>query len=679
MTAVPEPPTDARPRVRRRTMAVTGLVGAAIGLTCAGFVGARLASQWAEVRDAVADASYGWIGAALVCAAAGMSWIALCWRRALALSGAVPAAATWWPGTTRARSASTCPAACGRYWAGASWPGVAACARSRAYPSVGLSLVALYLAALGVAAVLVPLDLAEQAESPAALALLVLLPLGLGVLHPRVLGWARDHVARLTGRGADVVIPPWGATVRLVVSYVPAWLCIWAATWCCARALMPDPPVLRTGIATTLSWTAGFVAVPVPAGAGVREAVFVAASGLPAGLGATIAVGSRLVFLVVDIAGAVLTGPRRHRGSSVDSGRVPPGLTAAPGLGRRRAPDDTAADDTTVTTDTDDLARRLAQGDRRALARSITLVESTRRRPTGRGRRAARRRAAARRAARCASASAARPGVGKSTFIDELGSHLTAAGHRVAVLAVDPSSRRSGGSIMGDKTRMERLARDQAAFIRPSPSGGTLGGVARRTREACCCARPPVSTSCSSRRSASASPRPWSPTWSTASSCWPPPGGGDELQGIKRGIMELADVIVVNKADGDLEPAARRAVADYRHAVHLLRAKHPGWAVPVVAASALRGAGVDDVWGQIERFEAHLRADGGLDRLRAGQAVEWMWAEVREQLFDHFAHDPAVAGRTAETEADVRAGRLSPTTGAHDLLTAHGLPERDEP
>jgi len=334
MTAVPEPPTDARPRVRRRTMAVTGLVGAAIGLTCAGFVGARLASQWAEVRDAVADASYGWIGAALVCAAAGMSWIALCWRRALALSGAVPSrrhvVAWYYAGEI------------GKYVPGGVWPVLGrgelarrgGIARTRAYPSVGLSLVALYLAALGVAAALVPLDLAEQAESPAALALLVLLPLGLGVLHPRVLGWARVHVARLTGRGADVVIPPWGATVRLVVSYVPAWLCIWAATWCCARALMPDPPVLRTGIATTLSWTAGFVAVPVPAGAGVREAVFVAASGLPAGLGATIAVGSRLLFLVVDIAGAVLTGPW-HRGSSVDSGRVPPGLTAAPGLDRR--------------------------------------------------------------------------------------------------------------------------------------------------------------------------------------------------------------------------------------------------------------------------------------------------------------------------------------------------------
>jgi uncharacterized membrane protein YbhN (UPF0104 family) len=185
--------------------------------------------------------------------------------------------------------------------------------RHRAYPSVGLSLVSLYLAALAVASVLVPLDLAQQSESPAALALVALLPLGLGALHPRVLTWARDLMVRLTGRGADIVVPPWRDTVGLVASYVPAWLLMWAATWCTARALLPDPSVLRIGVATTLSWTAGFVAVPVPAGAGVREAVFVAASGLPAGLGATIAVGSRLVFLVVDVAGAALTTPWHRR------------------------------------------------------------------------------------------------------------------------------------------------------------------------------------------------------------------------------------------------------------------------------------------------------------------------------------------------------------------------------
>lgn len=331
MAAVPGAPTDDRPRARWRTLALGGLGGAAVGVVCAGFVGARLASQWADVREAVADASYGWILAALAGAAAGMSWIAVGWRRALALSGDVPGrrhvVAWYFAGEV------------GKYVPGGVWPVVGrgelarrgGIGRGRAYPSVGLSLAALYLAGLAVAAVLVPLDLAEQAESPAVLAPLALLPLGLGALHPRLLGWGRDHLVRLTGRGADVVVPPWGATVRLVVGYVPAWLCIWAATWCCARALMPDPPVLRIGIATTLSWAAGFAAVPVPAGAGVREAVFLAASGLPAGLGATIAVGSRLVFLLVDVAGAVLTGPW-HRRRSLDSGRASTGLAPAPGL-----------------------------------------------------------------------------------------------------------------------------------------------------------------------------------------------------------------------------------------------------------------------------------------------------------------------------------------------------------
>jgi uncharacterized membrane protein YbhN (UPF0104 family) len=300
----------------RRAVAASALVGAAIGLVCVAFVVQRMVSQWSEVRGQVADASWGWVAAALAFAAAGMTWIAGGWRRAMALSGPVPrrrrAVAWYYAGEI------------GKYVPGGVWPVLGrgelarrgGVPRARAYPSVALSLAALYLAALAVAAVLVPLDLAKQSESPAALALLALLPAGLAALHPRVLTWARGHAARLTGRAVDIVVPPWGATVRLVVSYVPAWLFIWAATWCTARALVPDPPVLRTGIATTLSWTAGFAAVPVPAGAGVREAVFVATSGLPAGLGATVAVGSRLAFLVVDVAGVVLTAPWHRRASA---------------------------------------------------------------------------------------------------------------------------------------------------------------------------------------------------------------------------------------------------------------------------------------------------------------------------------------------------------------------------
>jgi uncharacterized membrane protein YbhN (UPF0104 family) len=306
-------------------MALSAVVGAVIGLTCVAFVVDRMTSQWADVRDQVADASVGWIVAAVVCAAGGMTWIAGCWRRAMGLSGPPPG--------RRRTIAWYYAGEIGKYVPGGLWPVLGrgelarrgGVPRGRAYPSVGLSLVALYLAALGVASVLVPLDLAEQSESPAALAMLALLPLGLLALHPRVLTWARDRLVRLTGRGADIVIPPWRATIGLVVSYVPAWLFIWAATWCVARALLPDPPVLRIGIATTLSWTAGFVAVPVPAGAGVREAVFVAASGLPAGIGATIAIGSRLAFLVVDVAGLALTSPwhRRTTGGATATGESP--------------------------------------------------------------------------------------------------------------------------------------------------------------------------------------------------------------------------------------------------------------------------------------------------------------------------------------------------------------------
>jgi LAO/AO transport system kinase len=322
-------------------------------------------------------------------------------------------------------------------------------------------------------------------------------------------------------------------------------------------------------------------------------------------------------------------------------------------------------------------AEGLRSGDRRALARSITLVESTR--PD-------------RRAEAAVlldevlphTGSAVRvgisgtPGAGKSTFIDELGTRLTGAGHRVAVLAVDPSSRRSGGSIMGDKTRMERLARDPRAFIRPSPSGGSLGGVARRTREAgLLCEAAGFDVVLVETVGVGQS----EVAVADMVDCFvlvAAPGGGDELQGIKRGIMELADVVVVNKADGDLAPAARRAVADYRHAVHLLRPKHAGWAVPVVAASALEGTGIDEVWAEVERLADHLRSGGALDALRADQAVAWLWAEMRERLVDAFRHDERVAERLATVEADVRAGRLSPTTAAHELLAAHGVEERDE-
>jgi hypothetical protein len=322
-------------------MLLPALVGGAIGLTCLAFVVGRIATQWGVVRDDVAGASAGWLVLALILAVAGMTWVASCWRRALTLLGHRP--------PRRRTIAWYFAGEIGKYVPGTVWPVLGrgelarrgGVPRRRAYPSVGLSLVAWYLAALAVASVLVPMDLAEQAESPAALALLALLPLGVAALHPAVLTRLRDLVVRLTGHGADIAIPPWRKTVTLVACYVPAWLFIWAATWCVAGALLPDPPVLRIGIATTLSWTAGFVAVPVPAGAGVREAVFVASAGLPTGLGATIAVGSRLVFVLADLLGLAVTAPWHRRA---------PASEPTASAGARGDQSGSAAIDTVVTT-----------------------------------------------------------------------------------------------------------------------------------------------------------------------------------------------------------------------------------------------------------------------------------------------------------------------------------------
>jgi glycosyltransferase 2 family protein len=288
-------PTSGPPARRFRWVALPTVVGVVLALVCLGFVAATLVSQWSEVRDRIADASPGWLVLAVVCAAAAMTWIAWCWEDALGLLGHRPG--------RRRVIAWYYSGEIGKYVPGGVWPvvGRGELARrggvpaSRAYPSVALSLATLYLAGLVVAAVLVPLDLAA--------------------LHPAVLGRARSVVVRFSGRGGDVPLPEWRATVAVIVRYVPAWLFIWAATWLVARALVPDPPVLRIGIATTLSWAAGFAAVPVPAGAGIREAVFVASAGMAGGVAATVAVASRLAFVLVDAAGLVLTA-HWHRASA---------------------------------------------------------------------------------------------------------------------------------------------------------------------------------------------------------------------------------------------------------------------------------------------------------------------------------------------------------------------------
>jgi hypothetical protein len=299
---------EARNVARRRWIALSTAMGVALGAVSAAFVIAAVTSRWSEVRDEVAHARPGWLVGGLVLATAAMVWIARCWARALTLVGEREAA------TPRRVVAWYFAGEIGKYLPGGVWTVVGrgelarrgGVATGRAYPSVGLSLIALYLAGLALTAVLVPLAVLTGAPASLALALLALLPLGFAVLHPRVLARLRALVVRVTGRGQAIVLPPLRATIGLVVRYVPAWLLIWGATWCVARALLPDPPILRLGVAATLSWVAGLAAVPVPAGAGVREATFVGLAGLSVGLAVTIAITSRLLFVVVDALGALV-------------------------------------------------------------------------------------------------------------------------------------------------------------------------------------------------------------------------------------------------------------------------------------------------------------------------------------------------------------------------------------
>lgn len=323
-------------------------------------------------------------------------------------------------------------------------------------------------------------------------------------------------------------------------------------------------------------------------------------------------------------------------------------------------------------TDVASLARLIDQGQRRALAKGITLVESSRADDQAAAQALlAQLLPATGRALRIGLSGS--PGVGKSTFIEAFGSFLIDQGKRVAVLAVDPSSTRTGGSILGDKTRMERLSRDPMAFVRPSPSGGSLGGVARRTREALLLTEAAgydvVLVETVGVGQSETAVADMVDMFCLLLS----PAGGDELQGIKRGIMELADLVIVNKADGEMKTAAKRAQGEYRAALHLMRPKFAGWSPRVVLASALHGQGLGAVLEQIERFYAHLRETQALDPLRQGQAEAWMWSEIKDQLMDHFAADVAVAARLEQVRVQVRSATVPATQGARDLLAAFGV------
>ncbi|BBO83589.1 methylmalonyl Co-A mutase-associated GTPase MeaB [Desulfosarcina ovata] len=260
------------------------------------------------------------------------------------------------------------------------------------------------------------------------------------------------------------------------------------------------------------------------------------------------------------------------------------------------------------------------------------------------------------------------PGVGKSTFIESFGMMLVERGLQVAVLAVDPSSTRSGGSVMADKTRMERLSVAPKAFIRPSPSGGTLGGVARMTRETllvCEAAGFDVvvveTVGVGQSETTVASMVDFFLVLMLA-------GAGDELQGIKKGVLELADAVTINKADGDNVEKAEKARRSYAMALHLLNPASPTWSPPVLTCSALTQSGIDQIWETVQDHRRRLSATGELAQKRRQQAVAWMWARIEDGLKERFFNHPDVHARLKEVRAAVERGEQSPTAGAEQLL-----------
>ncbi|MBE1237041.1 methylmalonyl Co-A mutase-associated GTPase MeaB [Phaeovibrio sulfidiphilus] len=265
------------------------------------------------------------------------------------------------------------------------------------------------------------------------------------------------------------------------------------------------------------------------------------------------------------------------------------------------------------------------------------------------------------------------PGVGKSTFIEAMGCKLTAKGHKVAVLAIDPSSSRTGGSILGDKTRMERLSSDPNAFIRPSPSGGRLGGVARATRESmvvCEAAGFDVilveTVGTGQNETVVADMVDFFLVLML-------PGAGDELQGIKKGILELADMIAVNKADGENHTAAQLAATQYRAALSIVAPQHPDWEPPVVTCAGLSGEGLDILWERICDYRRIMTVNGGLAERRRSQLVHWMWSMVEDRIKDAVHEKAEVRALLPELQAELDKGQTTATLAATRILEAFGL------
>ena len=318
-------------------------------------------------------------------------------------------------------------------------------------------------------------------------------------------------------------------------------------------------------------------------------------------------------------------------------------------------------------TDPAQLAQALCAGDRQALAKALTLVESTR---------SDHRESAAELLSHLASCPgdsirlgvSGVPGVGKSTFIESFGCHVIEQGHRVAVLTIDPTSARSGGSILGDKTRMPVLSQHPQAYIRPTPTSGALGGVARHTRESIVLCEAAgfdvvlVETVGVGQSEFAAS------KMTDMFILLLLPGGGDELQGIKRGIMELADLVLVNKADGEFTKVAERTSAEYANALRLIQPRSSNWQVPVSVCSALHGAGLEQTWDQVVAFGDAMTKSGELHERRSQQLRQWLWDETVDKLTDAFKSDARMKARAAQLEAAVMGGEMPATEAARELV-----------
>ena len=320
----------------------------------------------------------------------------------------------------------------------------------------------------------------------------------------------------------------------------------------------------------------------------------------------------------------------------------------------------------TAKPDVKTLAKDIRTGSRAALARAITLIESRR----------ADHQAQARDLVQALLPETGKafrigitgsPGVGKSTTIDTLGMFLIEQGHKVAVLAVDPSSARTGGSILGDKTRMARLSAEDSAFIRPSPSAGTLGGVAARTREAMLLCEAAAFDVVLVETVGIGQSETAVCDMTDFFLALMLPGGGDELQGIKKGLVELADMIAINKADGDNLKRAQMTAADYRSALHILAPRSEHWHPPVITYSGLTGDGIAPLWEKIVAHRKAMVAAGDFETRRREQQVKWMWSMFEQAMMGRLRADATTRGKVRQTETAVADGRMTPAVGAEAL------------